>query len=139
MGKVIGLDLGSRTLGIAISDSLGMIAYGRETFRFEEGNYKKAAMYVIDCAKKENVNEIALGLPLHMNGDVGDHAQSALRFKEELLELNPDLKIAMVDERMSTMLANRRLLEADLSRKKRKKVIDKMAAVVILETYLEQR
>lgn len=139
MGKVIGLDLGSRTLGIAISDSLGMIAYGRETFRFEEGNYKKAAMYIIDYAKKENVNEIALGLPLHMNGDVGDHAQSALRFKEELLKLNPDLKIAMVDERMSTMLANRRLLEADLSRKKRKKVIDKMAAVVILETYLEQR
>ena len=92
MGKVIGLDLGSRTLGIAISDSLGMIAYGRETFRFEEGNYKKAAMYIIDYAKKENVNEIALGLPLHMNGDVGDHAQSALRFKEELLELNPDLK-----------------------------------------------
>lgn len=139
MGKVIGLDLGSRTLGIAISDSLGMIAYGRETFRFEEENYKKAAMYIIDYAKKENVNEIALGLPLHMNGDVGDHAQSALRFKEELLELNPDLKIAMVDERMSTMLANQRLLEADLSRKKRKKVIDKMAAVVILETYLEQR
>ena len=139
MGKVIGLDLGTRTLGIAISDSLGMIAYGRETFRFEQGNYKAALAHVIELCEKENVNEIALGLPLHMNGDVGDHAQSAMRFKDQLLELNSNLKIVLVDERMSTMLANRRLLEADLSRNKRKKVIDKMAAVVILETYLSMR
>ncbi len=139
MGKVIGLDLGTRTLGIAISDSLGMIAYGRETYRFEEGNYQKAAHYIVDYAKNENVQEFALGLPLHMNGDVGERAQSAMRFKEELLALNPDLKITLVDERMSTMLATRRLLEADVSRKKRKKVVDKMAAVVILETYLAQR
>lgn len=139
MGKVIGLDLGTRTLGIAISDSLGMIAYGRETHRFENGNFKEAATYAVEYAKKEGVTEIALGLPLHMNGDVGDHAQSAMRFKEEMLALNPNLKIALVDERMSTMLATRRLLEADLSRKKRKQVIDKMAAVVILETYLDSR
>jgi len=139
MGKVIGLDLGTRTLGIAISDSFGMIAYGRETYRFEEGNYLKAAHYIVDYAKNENVQEFALGLPLHMNGDVGERAQSAMRFKEELLALNPDLKITLVDERMSTMLATRRLLEADVSRQKRKKVVDKMAAVVILETYLAQR
>lgn len=139
MGKVIGLDLGTRTLGIAISDSARMIAYGRETYRFEHGNYKLAAQYAIDYAKKEGVEEIALGLPLHMNGNIGDHAQSSLRFKEQLLELNPSLKVTMVDERMSTMLATSWLLEADVSRKKRKKVVDKMAAVVILETYLSQK
>lgn len=139
MGKVIGLDLGTRTLGIAISDSMGIIAYGRETFRFEPGNYKAALNHVITLCEKEGVSEIALGLPLHMNGDIGDHAQSAIRFKEQLLELNSSLKIALVDERMSTMLANRRLLEADISRNKRKKVIDKMSAVVILETYLSMR
>lgn len=136
MGKIIGLDLGTKTLGIAISDNSHWMAYGYETFRFEFGNYQAAIARVCEVCAKENVSEIALGLPLHMNGDVGDKAQSIMRFKDDLLKTNPSLIIELVDERMSTMLANSRLLEADLSRKKRKEVIDKMAAVVILETYL---
>lgn len=139
MSKVFGLDLGTTTLGVAISDTNGIFAYGYEQFRFEPGNYKKALNHVIEICHKEDVKEIALGLPLHMNGDVGERAQSSMRFKLELESLDSSLEIHLVDERMSTMLANSRLLEADISRKKRKAVIDKMSAVVILETYLGQR
>lgn len=139
MGKVLGLDLGTTTLGIAISDAREIFAYGYEQFRFSPNNYKKAVEHVLEVCEKEGVQEITLGLPLHMNGDLGERAQSCLRFKDELLAINPSLIIEMTDERMSTMLASSRLLEADLSRKKRKAVIDKMAAVVILETYLEKK
>ena len=136
MSKVIGLDLGSRTLGIAMSDVSRWYAYGVENFRFEEGNYKKAVEHVVELAKKEGVTEICLGLPLNMNGTMSPRAESALRFKEQLLELAPYLSVEMVDERWTTKIATNRLLEANLSRSKRKKVIDQHAAVVILESYL---
>lgn len=136
MSKVIGLDLGSRTLGIAMSDVSRWYAYGVENFRFEEGNYKKAVEHVVELAKKEGVTEICLGLPLNMNGTMSPRAESALRFKEQLLELAPYLSVEMVDERWTTKIATNRLLEANLSRSKRKKVIDQQAAVVILESYL---
>ncbi|MCF0117414.1 MAG: Holliday junction resolvase RuvX [Bacilli bacterium] len=139
MAKALGLDLGTRTLGIAMSDSAGWYAYGVENFRFEEGNYKAAVARVVAIAKENNITELALGLPLHMNGQQGERAESCLRFKSELEEANPDFKIKMIDERMTTMIATRRLLEADLSRAKRKKVIDQQAAVVILESYLQMR
>ena len=132
MSKALGLDLGTRTLGIAESDSAGWYAYGIETFRFNEGNYKAAIQRVIEIAKKDNIEEIALGLPLNMNGTKGERAESCLRFKDQLLEANPNFKIRMIDERMTTMIAN-------LSRNKRKKVIDQQAAVVILESYLARR
>ena len=74
-----------------------------------------------------------------MNGEISERAKSCLRFKDDLLKDNPNLKITMVDERMTTIIANRRLLEADLSHKKRKEVIDKMSAVVILESYMMTR
>ena len=131
MGKVLGLDLGTRTLGIAISDVAGWYAYGLENFRFEEGNYQKAAHHEIKV--------VCLGLPLNMNGTMSPRAESALRFKEELLAICPDIKVEMIDERWTTKIATNRLLEANLSRNKRKKVIDQQAAVVILETYLAQK
>ncbi|MCX5775900.1 MAG: Holliday junction resolvase RuvX [Firmicutes bacterium] len=109
----MGLDLGTATLGMAVSDSLGLAAHGVETFRFEPGNYKKARERVMEFLAKENINEIALGLPLHMSGDVSERSQSAIRFKDDLLAIMPNLKITMIDERMTTMLANKRLLEAD--------------------------
>ena len=104
MNKVLGFDLGTRTLGIAKSDVMG-IAHGYEEFRFL----------------------------------VGERARSAERFKASLLELDPSLKITLVDERLTTVMATRRLLEADLSRAKRHKVIDQQAAIVILESYLAQK
>ena len=139
IGKVIGLDLGEKTLGIAISDSLGIIAQGIETFRFEVAKYDLAlerAFYFID---KEMIKEVALGLPLHMSGDESDHSRLARQFKTMLEDKRPNLKVVLIDERWTTKQANRVLLQADLSRNKRKKVNDKMAAVVILETYLQMR
>ncbi len=138
MNKVLGLDLGTRTLGIAISDVLG-IAHGYEEFRFLEGAYKQAIKRVLEVCEKEKVTEIALGYPLNMDGSEGEKALSSKRFKNSLLEANPNLKISLVDERMTTIIATKRLLEADLSRNKRHKVIDKQAAVVILEFYLQRK
>ena len=138
MNKVLGLDLGTRTLGIAISDVLG-IAHGYEEFRFLEGAYKQAIKRVLEVCEKEKVTEIALGYPLNMDGSEGEKALSSKRFKNSLLEVNPNLKISLVDERMTTIIATKRLLEADVSRNKRHKVIDKQAAVVILESYLQRK
>ena len=139
IGKVLGLDLGEKTLGIAMSDLMGIIAQGVENFRFEDNKYDQALDRAIFYIKKENIKEVALGLPLHMSGDESDHSILARRFKEMLEEKIPNLKVVLIDERWTTKQANRRLLEADLSRKKRKNVIDKMAAVVILDTYLQMR
>ncbi|MFA6644787.1 MAG: Holliday junction resolvase RuvX [Bacilli bacterium] len=139
MKKIIALDLGTKTLGIAITDGLLIAAHGYENFTFEEGNYKKARQHILDILDKEGVEELAIGLPLHMSGATSARSESALRFRDDLLSERPALKIAMVDERMTSIIANKRLLEADLSRSKRKAVIDKMSAVVILESYLQMR
>lgn len=139
IGKVLGLDLGEKTLGIAISDMMGIIAQGVENYRFEDNNYSLALERAIYYIKKENIKEVALGLPLHMSGDESDHSILSRKFKLMLEEAIPNLKVVLIDERWTTKQANRRLLEADLSRKKRKNVIDKMAAVVILDTYLQMR
>ena len=139
IGKVLGLDLGEKTLGIACSDIMGIIATGIETYRFKDNDYEDALNRVKYFVNKDNIKEIALGLPLHMSGDESDHSRLARRFKEMLEEKIPNLKVVLIDERWTTKQANRRLLEADLSRKKRKNVIDKMAAVVILDTYLQMR
>lgn len=138
MNRILGLDLGTRTLGIAISDTLG-IAHGYEEFRFLEGAYRQALKHVLEVCEKEKVNEIALGYPLNMDGSEGEKALSSKRFMNSLLEENPNLKISLVDERMTTIIATKRLLEADISRSKRHKVIDKQAAVVILESYLSKK
>lgn len=139
MKKILGLDLGTKTLGIAISDSLGIAAHGYENFTFEYGNYKKARDRVHEIIVLEDIDEIALGYPLNMNGEISPRAESSKRFKEDLEKENPNVKVTLIDERMTTIIATRRLLEADISRKKRKEVIDKMSAVVILESYMGQR
>lgn len=137
--KVIGLDLGTTTCGIAMSDSLLIAAHGYENFRFEPGNYKKCREHLIEVLKKENVNELCIGLPLHMSGEESERSVSTRRFVDDLLKEMPELKVVFIDERMTTIIANKRLLEANLSAKKRKEVIDMMAAVAILEHYLEIR
>ena len=139
LGKVLGLDLGDKTLGIAISDVMGIISSGVETFRFEEKDLKAALNRTKYYIEKEGIKEVALGLPLHMSGDESDHSRLARRFKEMIEEKIKGIKVVLVDERWTTKQANRVLLQADLSRAKRKKVIDKMAATVILETYLRMR
>lgn len=139
IGKVLGLDLGEKSLGIAESDLMGIIATGIENFRFESLDFDKALERVKYYVKRDNIKEIALGLPLHMSGDESDHSLMCRQFKEKIEEEIPGVKVALVDERWTTKQASRYLLEADLSRNKRKKVIDKMAAVCILEAYLPTR
>ena len=138
MRKILGLDLGTTTLGIAKTDSLRIAAHGVETFRFEVGNFKTAREYVLELCKKEDIKTIALGMPLYESGDVSPHAKSCLRFKEDLLKANPELTIEMIDESYSTIEADEKLKVTGLSYEKRKEIIDEMAAVVILERYLEK-
>ena len=135
--KILGLDLGSRTLGIAISDALGIIASGLETYRFEDDRYDLALNRVIELVKEKKVDKIVLGYPKHMNGDIGEKAKLCEGFKKQI-EDAINIEVILVDERWTTKLAENRLLQADISRKKRKQVIDKMAAVIILQTYLDR-
>ena len=137
MGKIIGLDLGSVTLGIAISDPLGIIAQGVETFRFPQDQDSLAIPRVKELCEKENVKTIVLGLPKHMNGDVGIRGEICLKFKEKLEKRIEGVEVVLQDERLSTKIAEQSLIFADVSRKKRKQFIDKMAAVTILQTYLD--
>ena len=138
MKKVMGLDLGTRSCGIAISDTLG-IAHPKEEFRFLDGAYRQCLAHLKETLQKEDIHEIALGYPLNMDGSAGESARRSERFKDELLQMDPTLSITLVDERLTTVMASRRMLEADLSRGKRHAVIDQQAAQVILESYLNQK
>lgn len=136
--KTLGLDLGTRTLGIALSDALGMMAHGVETFRFEERHYKKAIEHVQQLVQDHRVSTIVLGFPKNMNGSIGERGLETQRFGEKL-EAAAGVNVVLWDERMTTMQVERVLIEADVSRSKRKKVVDKMAATVILQSYLDSK
>ncbi|MCL1950229.1 MAG: Holliday junction resolvase RuvX [Turicibacter sp.] len=136
--KTMGLDLGTRTLGIALSDALGMMAHGVETFRFDEKHCNKAIQHVAELVKAQNVSTIVLGLPKNMNGSIGFRGEETQAFANRL-ESAVNLPIVLWDERMTTMQVERILISADVSRSKRKKVVDKMAATVILQSYLDSK
>ena len=138
MERIMGLDLGRRTLGIAVSDPLGMIARTVETFRFADDDYDAACARAVQLAKELGAVKFVLGLPKHMNGDVGIRGQISLDFKAKL-EAACGLPVILQDERLTTAAAERILISADVSRKKRKAVIDQMAAVQILQSYLDQK
>ena len=138
MSKILGLDLGTTTIGIASTDALGIAVHGRETFRFEPGNFKKAREHVLKICEQEDITEIVLGVPYYESGDVSPHAKSCLRFKEDLLRANNQLTIHEIDESYSTIDADEKLKEMNLSYTKRKELVDEYAAVVILERYLRK-
>ena len=133
--RTLGLDLGSRTCGISVSDVLGMIARPVETIRFEEDDYESAFEQVQKYIKEFQVETVVLGLPKHMNGDIGLRGEVSIEFKKRLETLG--VKVILWDERLTTVAAERILISADVSRKKRKKIIDQMAAVQILQGYLD--
>ncbi|MDO5514161.1 MAG: Holliday junction resolvase RuvX [Staphylococcus xylosus] len=135
--KIIGLDVGSKTVGIAISDLMGWTAQGYDTLRIDEEKNELGINQLVDIIQKEKVGTVIVGLPKNMNNSIGFRGDASLQYKEQLQEALPSLEIIMWDERLSTMAAERSLLEADVSRQKRKKVIDKMAAVFILQGYLD--
>lgn len=135
--KIIGLDVGSKTVGIAISDLMGWTAQGLDTLCINEEQNELGIEELVDIIKKNQVGTVVIGLPKNMNNSIGFRGEASLQYKEKLQEALPSIEIIMWDERLSTMAAERSLLEADVSRQKRKKVIDKMAAVFILQGYLD--
>ena len=136
MNKVIGLDLGSRTCGIALSDILGMVASPVETIRFEENDYETACDKVVEIIKKNNVKKAVLGLPKHMNGDVGIRGEISIMFKE-MLEESCGVEVILWDERLTTVSAQKSMIASNMNRQKRRKMVDTMAAVIILQSYLD--
>lgn len=135
--RILGLDLGSKTLGISVSDALGMIARPVETIRFESDDYDSAYEQLQKYIKEFQITTIVLGLPKHMNGDVGIRGNISVQFKEKLEAQG--LHVVLWDERLTTVAAQKFLISADVSRKKRKKIIDQMAAVQILQSYLDSK
>lgn len=138
MNKVIGLDLGTKTLGIAKSDVLGFV-HGIETFRFPFKQYIVARKHVLDVVKEVGTKEIALGYPLHLSGEQSEMSETVLRFKEDLLEMDPTLDIHLVDERLSSVTANNSISERGMNHDQRKQNVDKIAACVILDTYIRTK
>lgn len=134
--RIIGLDFGSKTLGVAVSDEFGWTAQGLETIKIDEegGNFGLERLsQIVDAHQAE---KIVLGFPKNMNGTVGPRGEASQTFALKL-EKKFGVPVILWDERLSTMAAERVLISADVSRKKRKKVIDKMAAVMILQGYLD--
>ncbi|MGL4624639.1 MAG: Holliday junction resolvase RuvX [Culicoidibacterales bacterium] len=134
--RIIGLDVGTKTVGIAISDAMGWTAQGVDTVRFRSEQYEDAVQAVLAHIATLKPERIVIGMPKNMDGSIG-HAGERTKLFAELLAQQSELPIVFWDERLSSIQAERMLLEADLSRKKRKQVIDKMAAVVILKSYLD--
>lgn len=137
MVRILGLDLGTKTIGVALSDALGWTAQGLTTLKINTPAGDYGIDQIVEIAKTNEVDTIVVGLPKNMNNSIGESGERSQYFAKLLaLELT-DVKITLWDERLSTVAAERTLLEADLSRKKRKTVIDKMAAVFILQGYLD--
>lgn len=134
--RYFGFDLGTRTLGISISDDTKTIASGLTTLRFEDSDYESILPKIKDLILEYKVEKIILGLPKNMNNTIGERAETTIKFKNRLEEFL-NIEVVLQDERLSTVSAHNYLLEADISRKKRKKVVDKMAANIILQTYLD--
>lgn len=135
--KYVGLDLGSKTLGIAISDELGMLARAVETYRFEDDDYDNAVAYTIAFCNRERVKSVVLGYPKHMNGDAGIRAKISDDFKEKI-ESQSDIKVILQDERLTSVIVDRAMISGNVKRKDRKQKKDEMAAVVILQNYLDR-
>ncbi len=135
--RYLGLDLGSKTLGIAISDMTNTIATIYTTLRFDEDDYNSLIPQLNDIVLKNNVSIIVLGLPKNMNNTLGKRAEITLDFKEKM-EKEIGVKVVLMDERLTSVISNNVMIEADMSRKKRKKKVDGIAAQIILQDYLDR-
>ena len=131
MVRILGLDVGERRIGVALSDALGITAQGLETIEREN-----ALVEISDLIKEHDIKKIIVGMPFNMNGSKGERARLTDDFIA-LLRCKVGIEVTTVDERLTTVQGERILLEADLSRKKRKRSIDRIAAQLILQTYLD--
>lgn len=135
--RCLGMDLGSKTLGIAISDLTNCIASVYTTLNFKDEDYESLILPLREIILKEEIDILVLGLPKNMNNTLGSRALITLEFKK-LLEDEFHLPVMLEDERLTSVISNNVLIEADMSRKKRKKKVDGMAAVIILQGYLDK-
>ena len=133
--RILGLDIGPKTIGVAISDPLGFTAQGITTIRRKKK--EEDINEIINLCKEYAVETIVVGLPKNMNGSIGFAGEKIMEFTE-LLKDSVECKIELWDERLTTVAAHRAMLEADLSRGKRKKIVDKIAATYILQGYLDR-
>lgn len=136
--RCLGLDLGTKTLGVAISDKSNLIATFYKVIRWDGEDYNIIFKELDNIIKEKEIDTLVLGLPKNMNNSLGFASERSLKFKEALEE-RYNLEVILIDERLTTVEAENYLLEADTSRKKRKKVIDGVAATIILETYLRMK
>ena len=136
--RYLGLDLGTKTLGLSLSDKTNIIATPYETIHFNENEYASVLKSLEKIVKEKEITDFVLGLPKNMNNSLGFASERSLEFKK-ILEEYFSLPVHLVDERLSTVEAEKILLLSDKSRKKRKKVIDNVASSLILETFLKGR
>ena len=137
--RIMGLDYGSKTIGVAVSDPMGLTAQGLEIIRREEENkLRKSLRRIEELAKEYQVEEIVLGFPKNMNNTIGERAEKSLQLKETL-ERRLGLPVVMWDERLTTVEAERTLIETGVRRENRKKYVDMIAAVFILQGYLDAK
>ncbi len=135
--RYLGLDLGTKTIGLAVSDKTGLIASAYKVLH-HDNNPKNCLEELSFIVKELNIEALVLGLPKNMNNTLGKRAEETLEFKE-FLETNLNIPVYLEDERLTTKSAESLLIKGDTSRKKRKKVIDKVAATIILQSFLDRR
>lgn len=133
----LGLDLGSKTIGVSISES-GIIARVLETIRFTENDYQEASDYVVNLIKKHQISKVVLGYPKHMNNDVGIRGKISEDFKKTILE-KIDVDVILWDERLTTNQALRAMIKGNERRGSQKQKKDEVAAVIILQNYLDYK
>ncbi|HSO58109.1 MAG TPA: Holliday junction resolvase RuvX [Paenisporosarcina sp.] len=136
--RVMGLDVGSKTVGVAISDAFGWTAQGIETIKIDEANEVFGIERIAELMKLHEVSSFVVGYPKNMNNSIGPRAEASERYAE-LLRQTFEKPVFLWDERLTTSAAEKMLISADVSRKKRKQVIDKMAAMMILQGYLDSQ
>lgn len=136
--RTLGLDLGTKTLGLALSDKSNQIANPYRVLHWDGENYDLLFKELDKIIEENKIETLVLGLPKNMNNTLGFAAERSMKFKEEL-EKRYTKEVVLIDERLSTTEATNYLLDADMSRKKRKKVIDSVAASIILDTYLKSK
>ena len=135
--RIMGLDYGSKTVGVAVSDPLGLTAQGIEIVRRKsENKLRQTLARIEEIAKEYGVEKIVLGFPKHMNNDIGERAEKSLEFKE-MLERRTGLPVVMWDERLTTVEADRTMMETGIRRENRKEYVDMIEAVFILQGYLD--
>lgn len=135
--RYLGIDLGSKTIGLSLSDETLTIASAYKTIFFDNEDYASTIDEIKNVVEENNVKKIVMGLPKNMNNTLGERALITLEYKK-LLDNALDIEIIMMDERLTSVISNSVLIEADLSRKKRKKKVDSVAAQIILQSYLDK-